>query len=173
MTGLPKEVRMNCEEFVKELEALPPGDRKGVAPTGPLGRMTGGARAHATECAVCKQALEDFLETREALAGMKAEAPEPGPWFTAKVMRAIGARENEIEESRNSVWFSVRRLAPRLAAFAAVLLVVGGTWAIGLRRAERQVRQPEMKAVEGLFETLPSAPVNDDIVASASEEQSR
>jgi hypothetical protein len=173
MAGLPKETKMGCEKFVKELEGLPPEEKKNAAPVELLGQMTGSARAHVPECAVCKQALEDFQETRNVLTGLRENAPAPGPWFTTRVMRAIAARENEMEESRNSVWMSVRRLAPRLAALAAVLLVVGGTWAIELRRAERQVQQPEMRAVEGLFEGSTGAPVNDDIVASAAEEQLR
>lgn len=165
MRDLPKGAEMNCEEFMEAMEGLPveaPG-AKTAAEWSAL--LPEDAREHSRECASCEAALEDFAETREALGELKMGLPEPGPWFTARVMGAIRAQEREIEEQRNSVWIYVRRLAPRLAAFAALLLVLGGTWALELRRAE-DTRRQEMRPVEGLFESAPSAPLNDDIIAS-------
>jgi len=167
MQDLPKGINMRCEDFLSELENIPVD---GPATRELLAEVLEEARRHASECANCAEAVRVLAETREALAGMKAGQTEPGPWFVTRVMRAITAKEEEIEESRNSVWLGVRRLAPRMAAFAAVLLVLGGTWAMELRRTDRQTKQPEKNAVESLFETTPSAPVNDDIVASATEE---
>jgi len=74
-----------------------------------------------------------FAETRNALVGMTVQ--EAGPWFTVRVMAAIGARERE-EEARDGVWISVRRLAPLLVALSALLLVLGGSWALQLRKSE-------------------------------------
>ena len=160
-----------CEEFLEELERLPAG-----LPGRPTGRdwrelLPQKAREHAATCANCEEALEDFAETREALAGMAESLPEPGPWFVARVMAKIGAQERELEEQANGVWISVMRLAPRLAAFAAVLLVLGGTWALELRRAEQSRRQQTRPAAEGLFEAAPNTPLNDDIIANTHEEQ--
>jgi len=54
-------------------------------------------------------------------------------------------------------------------AFCTVLLVLGGTWALEVRRAE-EARQAEMRPVEGLFETTASTPLNDDILAVSHQE---
>lgn len=160
---------MRCEEFLEALEGLPVETQGARTPGEWLAVLPEAAREHAVRCGSCEAALRDFAETREALAEMREGLAEPGPWFAARVMATIRARENEIEQQANSVWISVRRLAPRLAAFAAVLLVLGGTWAMELRRAEHR-RQQEMRPAEGLFETTPSAPLNDDILARTYQE---
>jgi len=164
-TGAP-----GCTEFLEELERLPSG-LPGRNPAGNWReRLPPAAREHTVKCAECAAALEDFAETRAAMAGMAERVAEPGLWFVSRVMAAIVAKERELEEQTNGVWISVMRLAPRLAAFAAVLLVLGGTWALELRRAEHSRQQQTRPAVEGLFETVPNTPLNDDIVASTHEE---
>jgi len=165
MNQSPKDTKVNCEQFLSELEALP-ADRPGMAkPEELLTRIPEVAREHAARCTDCEEALQDFAETRRELEGMRKGLPEAGPWFTVRVMAAIRAKEAEMEEKSEGVWAGVRRLAPRLVAFAAVLLVLGGTWAIEVRQSEH-ARGPEMKPAESLFEAAPSAPLNDDIVAS-------
>ena len=42
----------------------------------------------------CLDALEEFAETRKALLGFVT--PEPGPWFSTRLMGAINAREREL-----------------------------------------------------------------------------
>jgi hypothetical protein len=169
MIDRPKSMKVNCEQFLNGLEALPgsePVDSQELSK-----RLPASVRQHAEACANCAAALEDFAETRKALAEMMATLPEAGPWFTKRVMAAIGARENEIEERSNSVWISVRRLAPRLAAFSVLLLVLGGTWAAELRRAEQVRKQHELQPADSLFEGSPNTPLNYDIIASTYEEQ--
>ena len=169
MNDRPMDEKVTCEWFLNELEGLPADEPGGATPKGLLLRLPEAARKHAMACTGCEEALQDFAETRMALAGMKEGLPEAGPWFAARVMAAIGARERDIEEKKDGVWISVRRLAPRLLAFAAVLLVLGGTWAIELRLADR-TRGPEIRPAESLFEASPNA-LNDDIVASTAQEQ--
>jgi hypothetical protein len=147
----------NCERFLELLEELPLESAEGLREQ---------ARQHAAGCASCKAALEDFLQVRQALAPMRGTIQDPAPWFVSRVMAAIRSTERELEEQAESVWVSVMRLAPRLAAFAAVLLVFGGTWAMELHRASH-ARQ--LQPGEGIFETAP-APPNDDIVALNYEE---
>jgi len=163
MKDRPIGAEVSCEQFLEEVEQLPletPGTKKAGDWREMLPQE---AREHAGRCASCEAALEDFAETREALGGMKASQVEPGPWFVSRVMATIRAQERENEEQTDGVWISVMKLAPRLAAFAVVLLVLGGTWALELRR--EHARQMEVRPAEGLFETAP-APLNDDIVAS-------
>jgi len=154
---------ISCERFLEELEELP------LETSGALHELLPQqARQHAADCASCKAALEDFSEARQALTPMRGTIHEPGPWFVSRVLAAIQATERELEEQAEGVWVSVMRIAPRLAAFAAVLLVFGGTWAMELHRAQRS-RQPQLQPAEGLFESAPT-PANDDIVALNYEE---
>jgi hypothetical protein len=168
MSNFPHGAKVNCEQFLNELEKLPVEARFSAAEV--LLPLAPEVRAHGEACADCEAALQDFVETRKAMEPMKTVLPEAGPWFTARVMAAINAREREIEERTNNVWVSVRRLAPRLAAFAVLLLVLGGSWAMELRHAE-QVRQLQMQPGDILFEGNPSTPLSYDIIASVSEEQ--
>jgi hypothetical protein len=160
-------IRPECEELLNALEEL--NIEEGVTEAEVLSSLSMQPRQHAMECEECRSAVADRVTTRAALAPMKETLPEPGPWFGARVMAAVQTAENEIEEKRDGVWIGVRRLAPRLAAFAALLLVLGGTWAMEVRRREATLEGPEKRPVEGLFETTPNTVTNDDIVASSSE----
>lgn len=123
----------NCRRFLDALEELPlsGGTRKSAEEW--RADLAEAEDVHAGGCEACRAALEEFAETRNALAGTSLQ--EPGPWFTARVMAAINAREQEVE-ARDGVWISVRRLAPRLVALSALLLVLGGSWALQLRKSE-------------------------------------
>ncbi len=166
----PNDERLVCEWIIGELEELPSGENAGETAGLLLARLPEAARAHMAKCAECENTLRDFVDTRLALAEMKESLPEAGPWFTTRVMKAIAGQEEEIEERQNGFWTGVRRLAPRIVAFATLLLMLGGTWAFQERRAAR-ANGPELRRpAEGIFETAPTAPVNDDIIASTTEE---
>ncbi len=172
MRELPKGARMNCELFLNELEELPMEGLRGATAAVLLRELPGEAQEHAARCKECEAALDDFVETRRALEGMPESLPTAGPWFTQRVMHAIVAREVEMEERQNGFWNGVRRLAPRLVAFATLLLMLGGTWAFQVQRASK-ARGVALKPAEGIFESLPSTPANDDVVAVVQEEQAR
>ena len=169
MNDRPAKEHVTCEWFLNELEGLPADEPKAATPEEYLARMPEAARGHAARCASCEAALRDFVETRDALEGMKGKLPKAGPWFAKRVMAAIGAREAEIEEKKEGVWLSVRRLAPRVVAFAAVMLIVGGSWMFEVRRADQAQGKAE-QAAESLFEGASSAPVNDDVMIGTYEE---
>lgn len=164
MKDLSKDAKVNCEMFLNELEEFTADGLSGAMPEQLRARMTEALRAHGARCTSCEEALQDFAETRKALEQMRTGLPEAGSWFTVRVMNAIAAEEEEIEEKKEGVWISVRRMAPRLVAFAAVLLVLGGSWAIEVRRAD-QAHRPAARPAESLFEGTPSTAINDDIVA--------
>jgi hypothetical protein len=168
MSDTPKGATVNCEWFLNQLEDSPPDL---ISLQDLLSAMTENVRAHATSCVECAQTLEDFAEIRMLLNPMEKTLPEPGPWFTRRVMNAIGAQEAELEDRVNAFWIGVRRLAPRLVAFATLLLMIGGTWAFQEQRAHRQNGQSP--TIEGIFESVPSAPANDDIIASVNEVNQR
>ena len=170
MSGLPREEKVNCEWFRDELEAMPANGPGGASAEELLRRLPEPARRHAAECAECKMALEDFAETRLALEGMQGTLPEPAPWFTRHVMQAVAAQEAELEEKQNGFWTGVRRLAPRLVAFAMLLLMLGGTWAFQVRRTT-QAKGQQLVPAEGIFEAMPSTPANDDVVIASTHEE--
>lgn len=161
MNGLPKDKRVNCEWFLNQLEELP------VQGRGTLevwrGKLPAEAREHSAECRNCEAALEDFVDTRVALEGMQAIVAEPVPWFTSRVMQSITAQERENEENVEGFWAGVRRLAPRLVAFAMLLLMLGGTWAFEQNRTARE--NTASSSMEGIFQSAPSTPANDDVIA--------
>jgi hypothetical protein len=123
----------NCRRLLDALEELPPSGNTRKSAEEWRAELPEAEDVHADRCETCRTALEEFAETRNALAGITVH--EPGPWFTVRVMAAIASRERE-EEARDGVWISVRRLAPRLVALSALLLLLGGSWALELRKTD-------------------------------------
>ncbi len=156
-----------CEKFLMELEELPvdsSGSGSGALHATLLALLSRESQQHATACADCRAALLDLTQTRAVLRGVPSANPEPGPFFVARVMALIAARQNELNATEG-VWTSVRRLAPRLVAFTAVLLVLGGTWAFELRR-EDSMRRADARSPETIFDSVTNAPLNDDVLLS-------
>ena len=151
-----------CQRFLEELEGLAATAEGKVKPQSVLTQMSREARGHAQLCAECSGAVGDLIETRMALLPLREPVAEAGPWFAARVMAAIRAKESELEERSNGVWLSVRRLAPRLVALCAVVLLVGTTWAYQVRRQDL-AQQSELRSQESVFENVPT-PMNDDVL---------
>jgi len=133
MGNLFPEDNKDCGNFREALDELPVKGDGRLSVNEWREELPAAEALHAERCEACREALEDFAEMRQALAGIKA--PEAGPWFTARVMAAIAARAKE-EEEADGVWISVRRLAPRLVLVSALLLVVGGSWAVQQTRRD-------------------------------------
>jgi predicted anti-sigma-YlaC factor YlaD len=124
---------VNCQRFLDALEELPASGNTRKSAEEWRAELPEAEEEHAGRCEACRTALEEFAETRNALS--EITVPKAGQWFTARVMAAIASRERE-EEARDGVWISVRRLAPRLVALSALLLVLVGGWALELRKTE-------------------------------------
>ena len=168
MSEIGTGANLKCEEFLDTLEGLPLNGPGGATAAGLLRQLPSELRGHAASCSSCESALDDLAETRRVLRTTAGEVLEPGPFFIRRVMTAIRLEEAELEEEKNGFWISIRRIAPRLAVFAAVLLLLGGTWAFEVRRADHG-SMPVVRPADGLFESAPSAPPNDDIIASVNE----
>jgi len=123
----------SCRRFLDALEELPLSGNTRMSAEEWRAELPEAEEAHLGNCEACRTALEQFAETRNALSGIALSGA--GPWFTARVMAAIVAREKE-EEAQDGVWISVRKLAPRLVALSALLLLLGGSWALELRKTE-------------------------------------
>ena len=164
MGNLQNRDEVNCRRFLDALEELPPsGDTRKSAEEW-RAELPEAQDEHAGRCVACRTALEEFAETRNVLAGITL--PKAGPWFTARVMAAIGARERE-EEARDGVWISVRRLAPRLVAVSALLLVLGGSWALQLHKSEGM--KAERRGGDMVFDSSVAPTWYDDGLGTTSE----
>jgi hypothetical protein len=163
-TGPNREVR-GCQEFREELEALP--FKNIEAGFGMLEAMSQASREHASRCLDCREAAEDLAFTRAALQPLGELSAEPGPWFATRVMSAIAGRESEMDV-RDAVWVGIRRLAPRLVAVCALLLVLASTWTYQLRRVEL-AGPPQVASTETVLEPSQPAPLNDDVLINATE----
>ena len=152
----------NCRRFLDALEELPLSANTRKSAEEWRAELPQAEEEHVGSCEACRTALEEFAETRNALAGVTVQ--EAGPWFTVRVMAAINARE---EEARDGVWISVRRLAPRLVALSALLLVLGGSWALELRKTEGM--NAERRGGDLVFDSSVAPTSYDDGLGTTSE----
>jgi hypothetical protein len=150
-----------CQRFREELESLPAGEAPRRSIEEWRAELPVAEARHLASCQECLQALQDLVETREALAGFTT--PAPGPWFKTRVMAAIAAKERE--EATDGVWIYVRRLAPRVVALSALLLVLGGSWAVEQRNRD----VASSKGGDIVFDGTPGQNLYDDSLTSVSE----
>jgi hypothetical protein len=154
-----------CGVFHDILESSQPSPGAELDTMHVLAQLPIAAREHAKECPTCLESVDDFVAIRNLLLPLIRDvaSPTPGPWFSAKVMNAITTHEQE-GDGREAVWVGVRKLAPRLAAFCALLLALAGTWAF---QVQQKVQAGQaIRPVESIFEPTPAAPLNDDVIAS-------
>ena len=154
----------NCEWFRDALEALPVMGTPERSAEEWRAELPAEEERHVAGCESCRAALEEFAETRSALAELSLS--EPGPWFAKRVMAAIDAKERE-EEATDGVWISVRRLAPRIVALSALLLVLGGSWAVQQR--SRDLTNLEGKGGDMVFDSSSGPTLYDDSVSVPAE----
>jgi len=154
----------SCERFQEALEALPVPGTRGQSAEEWRAELPAEDASHWEACGSCRMALEEFAETRNALADWSS--PEPGPWFAKRVMAAIDAKERE-EEASDGVWIYVRRLAPRIVAVCALLLVLGGSWAVQQR--SRDLSSLEGKGGDVVFDSLWGPTLYDDSLSVPAE----
>src|SRR5271167_4543918 len=103
MFTLPKKEMKGCQEFREELEALPALESAGSGGGTVLEKMSPPSQEHARGCAECREAAVDVAATRDVLQPLAQESVRPGPWFAARVMAAIKAREAEMD-LQEGVW---------------------------------------------------------------------
>jgi dihydrodipicolinate synthase/N-acetylneuraminate lyase len=123
------------------------------------------ARKHIDGCGVCWKAALDLVATKELFKGVASVTEDARPWFAARVMAAIAAREQELAE-RVSAWSEFPRFASRLAWVSAVVLLAGTTWFY-----EKGVRAPSNPpngtAQESIFEAPPPTNQDDVLISMA------
>jgi len=117
-----------CELVCDALEAsVGPEARGPIAASGTLLTLLAqGLREHVYSCEACRTFAEELVEAREIL-GAQENKTEPGPFFLARVMASIAAREADLERNAQT-WAAVPRLASRLTVLASLGLLIAATW---------------------------------------------
>jgi hypothetical protein len=124
------------------------------------------ARSHVDGCEACREAALDLAATKELFKGVASSKDEARPWFAARVMAAIAARQNELANAL-SPWTEFPRFASRLALVAVMVLVAGTTWYYekGVRVQSYPINGAAMQ--ESIFETPPPANPDDVLISVA------
>lgn len=128
MWGLKRAAKGECERACDALEFT--GASDGYGPEGAfaaaLAELPEELRQHVRTCEACRTFAEELAEARGLLAARRNTA-EPGPFFLARVMASIAAKEAQIE-TKAETWAAVPRLASRLAVLASLGLLIAATW---------------------------------------------
>jgi hypothetical protein len=119
--------------------------------------------AHIAACENCLEAAKDLLATREIFKGVTSDAVTERPWFAARVMAAIAARERELTEAA-STWLAVPKFASRLAMASGALLLVATTWLYERPLSTPSQQAATLAAQESLFEGPPTMNQDDMLV---------
>ena len=122
-----RKTNTECELVCDALETSAPGSHGEVVGAGTLlAKIPQSMREHVYSCEACRMFAEEVVEARELLDARQSKA-EPGPFFLARVMASIAAKEAEIESSAQT-WAAVPRLASRLTVLASLGLLIAATW---------------------------------------------
>src|SRR5438270_13151001 len=114
----------DCTNLRDSLELQPTSDASALSPA---------QQQHLAACSECRRAADDIVITRTLLRNVPRRAEVSAPWFSARVMAAIAAKESELRQSLDA-WAAVPRLAARLTWLSALALLVASTWLYQLPR---------------------------------------
>ncbi len=167
MWNLLKKNKGECGRLRDSVEEAATKHADAISVEGLIEGLPQAERAHAASCASCREVAQDLVAAKELFQGAASFAEEARPWFTARVMNAIAARERELS-LRVSAWSEFPRFASRLAWITVVVLLAGSTWFY-----EKAMKTPSDASKgaapqESIFETTPQAN-QDDILLSMSE----
>ena len=125
-------------------------------------KLTVEERKHLETCRDCQEAVQELFAAKELFQGAASFSQEERPWFAARVMAAIAAREKGLA-ARVTAWTEFPRFASRLALVAAIILLAGTTWFY--ESVVRAPTSPSTGSQESIFET-PQQTTPDDILVS-------
>jgi hypothetical protein len=123
--------------------------------------LSAALQKHLADCMDCRSAAEELFASRALLQKMPLQTAEPGPWFAARVMAAIAARESTLQRSFEA-WTVVPKFAARLTWISALALLLAGTW---LYQAPKTApKSGNGSNVESLFDVAPASASQDDVL---------
>lgn len=166
MWNLLKKNKRGCIRLRDLLEEVAAKHGEGLRIDGLMDGLPPTERDHLASCESCRGAAQDLVATKELFRGISSTAAEARPWFAARVMNAIAARERELA-TRVSAWTEFPRLASRLAWITVVLLLASTTWFY-----EKVIRAPNYQRNAAVQETIfdaPSQANQDDVLIGMAE----
>ena len=165
MWNLLRKDKKDCRKLRDALEETVAGPREATSVEALMSELRAEERGHVEACCDCREAVPELVAAKELFRGVASYADEERPWFAARVMAAISARERELA-AQLSTWSEFSRFAPRFAWVTAVLLLAGSTWFY-----ERVVRAPANPLngtpQESIFEAPQQASQDDVLVSMA------
>ena len=169
MWDLLKKGREDCARFQDLLEGSADGRPQASQLEELMEGLPRSQREHVAHCGRCREAGEDHFAARKVFTGVDSRADAGGPWFAARVMRAIAARERELAISP-SPWSVVPHFASRLAWVTAIVLLAGSSW-LYEKSFRASVPPPSGAAInqEYIFEAPQPPPNQDDVLISMAE----
>lgn len=161
--NLLRKNKEGCRRLRDVLEEVAATPLKSTSVEALMNDLSAEERGHVEACSDCREAVQELAATKELFRGVTSYTEEERPWFAARVMAAISAREREIA-AKLSTWSEFSRFAPRFAWVAAILLLAGTTWFY-----EKVVRTPVHQfngtPQESIFEA-PQPTSQDDVLVS-------
>lgn len=125
-------------------------------------------KLHLQSCQDCRLAMDAWLVARQSMQHLARLSEAAPPWFAARVMAAITAREEDLRPA--AAWIAVPRFAARLAWAAGALLFLASTWLYQKPLAIPSAAPPT-SASEGLFDTQPPQVTQDEVLVSLAERE--
>ncbi len=169
MWNLLKKSGRECKKLQDSLEEAAAKQADAISAEDLLRALPPAERQHIAMCNHCRDAAHHLFATRQLLKGVASFADEARPWFAARVMGAIAARERELAILVNP-WNEVPRFASRLAWITAIVLLAGTTWFYekGIKASSDQLNATASQ--ESIFEAQPQTQTNqDDVLISMAE----
>ncbi len=167
MWNLLKKNNAECGRLRDSLEEAATKHADAISVEGLIEGLPQAEREHVTSCESCREAAQDLVAAKELFQGAARFAEDARPWFAARVMNAIAARERELT-LRVCAWSEFPRFASRLAWITAVVLLAGSTWFY--EKAMKAPSYPLKGAApqESIFEA-PQQTNQDDVLISMEE----
>jgi hypothetical protein len=166
MWNLPKRSSEECRRLRDAVEDAAARQAGRVRVESLPEELTAEQRKHVEVCADCREAVGDLVAAKELLKGAASLAKEERPWFAARVMAAIAAREKQLAE-RVTAWTEFSRFASRLTWVLAIVLLASTTWFY--ESVLRAPSYPVSGSQESIFEAPPQSSPDDILISRASD----
>ena len=162
MWNLLNRGKEECGRLRDRVEAMAAKQADAVSVKTVREELTAEERKHIDTCRDCQEAVRELFAAKELFERVPSFSQEERPWFAARVMAAIAARERELAE-RVTAWTEFPRFASRLTWVAVIVLLASTTWFY--ESVVRTPSHPVNGSQESIFEA-PQQTTPDDILIS-------
>lgn len=162
MWNLLNRSKEECGRLRDRVEAMAAKQADAVSVKTVREELTAEERKHIDTCRDCQEAVRELFAAKELFERVPSFSQEERPWFAARVMAAIAARERELAE-RVTAWTEFPRFASRLTWVAVIVLLASTTWFY--ESVVRTPSHPVNGSQESIFEA-PQQTTPDDILIS-------